>query len=146
MELLKNKNKIRKRWLFSFKITIAFIAVDFAILLLCSALLNPSGFPVLALILSVLSAIIGLELWAEYRCGYQKPGTKYLAFTLIAFINGIVTQMFNLINGKNALVPLLLIALFIWRFVTAYNLRELNKAIKKEDAKKSESVQSLAKG
>lgn len=133
MELLKNATRIRKRWLLCFKVRVWSISLLLAAVPLIGLFLNPPDALNAFFLVAFVFLIYGSCSWMEYKCAYKSPGTKLLVFLMIGAIYSIVNQIIILINGGDILPALLLIPLFIWDIITSYNLRELNKATKKQE-------------
>lgn len=131
MNLLKNKKSIRKHWLIAFIVETTLLALPRAAILMIVAVGLESAIGVLEVIL--LSSPFILFAWAEYHCAYKKPGTKFLTFIMV------LTVFYCTLGISNLAV--IFIPLFVWRFITSYNLRKLNKAIQKRERKRPRKTQ-----
>lgn len=123
MELLNDAKNIKKSWLLCFKVRIWLKALLLAVFPLFVLFFDPPVALTLFFFAAIVFLIFGIFAWIEYRCAYKSPGTKFLIFSMIMAIYGTL------------LSSLLLAPLYIWDIITSYKLRELNKAILKNEKK-----------
>ena len=119
MKLSKNAKIIRKNWLLCFKVRIWLKALLLAPIPLFGLFFDPLVALTAFSFAATVFLIFGLFAWIEYRCAYKSQGTKFLIFSMILAIYGIL------------LSALLLVPLYIWDIITAYKLRELNKKMQR---------------